>query len=124
MWWLWIAGPLLTVVIFVLTDWGDKQRLREAELWRASWGSRGAKKSALPSQMQRLMAEVGGGTPVGIYELVARSAWLGVFNANAMVTSEQQTVLAKLEARGPTFVARPLPIVDGNRAPNDGVLFK
>ncbi|MFO0756006.1 MAG: hypothetical protein U0359_05925 [Byssovorax sp.] len=148
MWWLWIAGPLSLVVIYLLTGWPDRRRLAEIERWRASMGpktvvrkekagyrstkeiidkrpGKGAKRlGTLPGPLKRMVDAAGGGDLIGHYELAPRLAYLSITSANSTSGSDLQTVTAKLEEAGPTFIARPLPIVEGERVPNTGVQFK
>ncbi len=148
MWWLWIAGPLSLVVIYVLTGWPDKRRLAELERWRRSMGPKtvtrkekagyrsgkeiverregtGAKRlGALPGPMKRMVDAAGGGDLLGHFELAPRLAYLSVMGATSTNGSDLQTISAKLEEAGPSFTARPLPIVEGERVPNTGIQFK
>lgn len=148
MWWLWIAGPISLVVIYVLTGWPDRRRLAELERWRRSMGPKtvtrkekagyrsgkeiverregaGAKRlGALPGPMKRMVDAAGGGDLLGHFELSPRLAYLSVTGATSTTGSDLQTVTAKLEENGPTFTVRPLPIVEGERVPNTGLQFK
>ncbi|MEO7331496.1 MAG: hypothetical protein ABI193_23170 [Minicystis sp.] len=148
MWWLWIAGPLSLVVIYVLTGWPDKRRLNELERWRRSMGPKtivrkekagyrsgkeiverregtGAKRlGALPGPMKRMVDAAGGGDLLGHFELAPRLAYLSVTGATSTSGSDLQSITAKLEDAGPSFTARPLPIVEGERVPNTGIQFK
>jgi hypothetical protein len=58
------------------------------------------------------------------FELVPKLAYLAVMSANAQTGSDHQTVSAKLDDAAPSFTVRPLPIVEGERAPNTGIEFK
>jgi len=130
--------------IYLLTGSPDKLRLREVELWRRSWGparpppkksSRkkgdlgadapaGAKRVGfLPADLGVLVDAAGAGRPIGIFELVPRIAYLGVFGPSVTAGADLQAVVGKLAEPAPTFTARPLPIVDGARVANTGVIF-
>jgi hypothetical protein len=138
MWWLWVLGPIAVGVIYLLTGQEDKRRLDELETWRTTLGPKPVGKSSgkgktppgtkrvpsVPGPLSALVAEVGGGRPIGYFELVPRLAYLCVMSANAVEGSDFQTVVAKLAKAGPTFTARPLPIVDGTRVANEGIPFK
>jgi hypothetical protein len=147
MWWLWIAGPLVAALVFLLTDWRDKRRDAEIERWRGlmttppstrkeAAGYRDVKEtkqggipapelvSALPGPLLRLVLAAGGGQRIGYYALVPKLAYLAVMGGDATNGSDHQTVVAKLDESAPTFTVRPLPILDGQREPNTGVQFK
>jgi hypothetical protein len=129
MWWLWILGPVVVAVIYFLTAGVDKRRLRELELWRASWGPTragkpiGARRVGLPTDLGAMLEQVGGGQPLGVFELVAKEAYLAVYAPTPMTDVEHQTVFLRLDAPVPALTARPLPIVDGARMPNTGIVF-
>src|SRR6185503_3769483 len=115
MWWLWIVGPIAVVCIYLLTGTLDKRRLREIELWRGSWGKgrSGARRAGvLPADLTRLAVGAGAGVPLGIFELVPKTAYLAVYGPDATSGSDSQMILAKLAAGAPAFTVRPLPIVD------------
>lgn len=130
-----------------------KKRLREIHLWRASVASgepaaevsdyRTAPKAksppkgkdkpkdpgppriaSLPSSLRGALLAVGGGDQVAHFELVPDLAYLSVMEANGMAGSDYIAVSAKLDEPGPTFLAHPLPIVDGVPVANTGVQFK
>jgi len=131
MWWLWLLGPVTVAFIYFLTGLPDNERLRELEIWRKSWGPLQGKKpigakrvGSVPSDLLVLVDEVGGGPPLGVFELVPRDAYLGVFGPSAASGSEHQTIVARLADPGPTFTARPLPRIDGERVQNSGVQFR
>lgn len=137
MWWLWIAGPLAVALIYVLTGalMRDERRMREVSRWKAGFGPahedaedgepQGAKEVlSIPSDLGRMVSEAGGGAPLAYFELFPRLAYLAVMEANATCGSDHQTVVARLDRTGPTFTARPLPIVEGSRVANTGVQFK
>lgn len=147
MWWMWILGPLVAALVFLLTDWRDKRRDAEIERWRGrmttppgtrkeSAGYREIKEVArpgvpapkvaasLPGPLARLLLAAGGGQKLGYYELVSKLAYLAVMGGDATAGSDHQTLVAKLDEGGPTITVRPLPILDGQREPNTGVQFK
>jgi hypothetical protein len=130
MWWLWILGPVLVGVIYLLTARADRRQLREVELWRGTWGpirggkALGAKRvGALPAELAALAREVGAGKPLATFELVPTMAYLGVYAPSVASSTEHQTVVARLADAAPAFVARPLPLLDGERVANTGVIF-
>lgn len=146
MWWMWIVGPILVLIIYGLTGGRDKRSEAEIERWRLSMGpksavrkkpagSRGGKDGpapgpgakrvmSLPGVLHRLVEAVGGGTPVARIELVPKFAYLAAMEANATSGSDHQTVVARLDEPAPSFTVRPLPIVEGERVANAGIQFK
>jgi hypothetical protein len=152
MWWMWIVGPALLLVIYLLTGARDKRAEAEVERWRRDFwprvkadevegsnyrappieakaapvpGGRGAKQvSSLPGLLHRMILACGGGEPVMRIELVPKIAYLAAFAAGPATLSDQKTVVARLEAPVPAFSARPLPIMEGARLANTGVAFK
>src|SRR6185312_221902 len=151
--WLWYAVPFGLSVIFALTIGRSPRFGAEIERWRkrmgridwsegavdASQGYRGAKGNkgkgepkrkgprrvtAPPSQLTRMLETTGGGDVFGYYELVPKLAYLAVMTANAFQGSDHMTILARLDEPSPSFTARPLPIVEGQRIANTGVQFK
>lgn len=147
MWWLWIVGPMAMAVLYLVTDWRDKRREAEVEQWRLGLGAppptaaptkagyrdgkqvkqlpAGAKKVAgLPGPLARILLAAGGGERVGYFELVPKLAYLAVMGGNATSGSDHQTVVARLDEQAPTFMVRPLPILEGQREINTGVQFK
>lgn len=152
MWWLWIAGPVLAALVFVLTDWRDKRRDDALERWRASFGPHkdpavvqeaagyreaakkkvvdappgpGAKRvTAIPGALARLLVTAGGGQRVASFELVPKLAYLAVMHADLIAGSDHQTIVAKLDEAAPTFTVRPIALLDGQREVNSGVQLK
>src|SRR4051812_44312520 len=124
MWWLWIVGPLAAALVFLLTGTRDKRREAEVEAWRLRMGPLAKRASGIPAQFQRLVLVAGGGVPLAQFELVPKLAYLSAMSADAVNGSDHTTVTARLEDKAPTFTARPLPIVEGQRVANSGVLFK
>jgi hypothetical protein len=143
MWWLWIVGPFVAALVYLLTDWRDRRREVEVERWRAAWGGReepvggyrdtkkakgkapGAKRvTSMPGPLARMLLSSGGGARLDYFELVPKLAYLASMGGDAMNASDHVTVVAKLDEAGPMLTARPLPILDGQREPNNGVQFK
>jgi hypothetical protein len=146
MWWLWIVGPMAMALLYLATDWRDKRREGEVEQWRLGMGPRpaakkkkagyrdgkqttpapvGAKKvTTLPGPLARILLAAGGGERVGYFELVPKLAYLAVMGGDATSGSDHQTVIARLDEQAPTFMVRPLPIIEGQREVNNGVQFK
>ena len=118
---LWFAGPVAVVIIYLLTMSRDKRRADEADAWAVS--QRVKRVAVVPSAVAGLLDEVGAGAPLRVFEIIPKVAYLGVFEANAVAGSDHQTVFLKLENAAPAFTIRPLPIVDGNRITNVGVPF-
>lgn len=118
---LWFAGPVAVVIIYLLTMSRDKRRADEADAWAVS--QRVKRVPVVPSAVAGLLDDVGAGTPLRVFEIIPKVAYLGVFEANAVAGSDHQTVFLKLEDAAPIFTIRPLPIVDGNRITNVGVPF-
>lgn len=125
--WLWILGPLVAALVFVLTDWRDKRREIEIERWRGRKQGAGAgpkSVTSLPGPLARMLLAAGGGKRIAQYELVSKLAYLALLGGDATAGSDHQTVVAKLDEAAPTLTVRPLPILDGQSEPNTGVQFK
>ena len=150
--WLWFVGPLVMGLIYVLTGRRDRRRDVEIERWqqqmppRTPEGDRGYREgkpgtqravpgkpgagagprrvTAMPGPLTRMLETAGGGVRVDTFELAPKLAYLAVVGADLMQGSDHQTVVAKLDEPGPTFTARPLPIIEGERMANNGVEFK
>lgn len=126
--WLWIAGPALAALVFLLTDWRDKRREAEIERWRARANEARGKPmkdaTALPAALAKALEGAGGGKRIALSELVPKIAYLAFMGGDGAAGSDHQTVVAKLDAAAPTFTVRPLPILDGQREANTGVSFK
>ena len=118
---LWLVGPVLVVVIYVLTASRDKRRAEEADAWAES--QRVKRVMSVPSTVAHMFEDAGAGTPVRLFEIIPKIAYLGVFEANVGAGSDHQTVVVQLEEPAPTFTIRPLPVVDGSRITNVGVPF-
>lgn len=123
MWWLWLAGPIVVLVIFLLTGRPDGRRGAEVERWRKEAGNP-RRVTSMPGPLTRILETTGGGKALGYYELVAKLAYLTILGADALQGSDHVTVVARLDEGGPTFTARPLPIIEGERMANTGVQFK
>jgi len=143
---------LLTYFLTMRASKERKRRLREAEIWRASLrpatareespkekpertdstkkseapkkSSGPARVTSIPPALRGALIVAGAGESILHYELVRGLAYLSLMEANATAGSDYQAVSAKLEARAPTLVVRPLPLVDGVRVANSGVQFK
>lgn len=148
MWWMWILGPLVVALVFLLTDdRRDERRDAEIERWREamksppgsrteSAGYRETKEvpaskvpapkavASLPGPLARLLLAAGGGQKISYFELVSKLAYLALMGGDATNGSDHQTVVAKLDETAPAFTVRPLPILDGQREANTGVQFK
>jgi hypothetical protein len=145
--WLWIAGPVVAGLVFVLTDRRDKRLDTELARWRArmappggvqkqSAGYRDAKEvdappgagpkvvEVMPAPFTRMVLAAGGGQRRALFELAPKLAYFTSLGGDVVAGSDQHTVVAKLEERAPSFTVRPLPILDGLREPNTGVAFK
>lgn len=145
--WLWILGPLVIALVFLLSDRRDERRDAEIERWREgmksppgsrteSSGYRETKEipassvpapkavTGMPGPLGRMVLAAGGGQKIGYYELVSKLAYVAVMGGDATAGSDHQTVVAKLDETAPTFTVRPLPILDGQREANTGVQFK
>lgn len=118
---MWIVGPIAVGLIYALTTTHDKRRAAEADRFRKEAHLKLVKNP--PSDLAEVFTEAGGGSPIGLYEVLPKVAYAGVFEADVGAGSDHQTVVMRLEKAAPTFVARPLPVVDGQRAPYTGVPF-
>jgi hypothetical protein len=148
MWWLWIIGPIAAGLVFVLTGKVDERALKEIDAWREQLGSRrltlqkkakaastGKKKKikdARPKPVGSLLRdfayvveEIGEGRVVGQYELAAKVAYARFITSDVEGGSDHQTVLVRLAEPGPTFTAKPLPLLDEREhLPNTGIEFR
>jgi hypothetical protein len=146
------VGPEALVPITVIgvgvclyLSWSSDRRGREAALGFARFPERlaepipegtayrskpGKKKSAsltaveLPPWCARGLETVGGGKVFTAYLLKKELAYVAFVEADLTDVSDYVTVVLKLNERLPTFVARPLPIDDGVKVPNKGILFR
>ncbi len=148
MWWLWIVGPVAVGLIFVLTGKVDQRALREIAAWREELGARRAKlqkkakssgegkkkKSkdtrpkpvgALSRDFADITEEIGEGRVVGQFELAPKVAFARFIVSDGDGSSDHQSVIVRLAEPGPTFVAKPLPLLDQDtRVPNTGIEFR
>lgn len=146
--WLWYVGPIAVLVVWFLTGLRTRheaRRDRELERWRALMlpeatqrpsGKRGDGRKAadedagprlvraLPSSLRQMLEVTGGGEVLARYELVRKLAYVVIVGPNAKNGSEYQVVLVKLPEPGPELTVCPLPILDGQPVPNNGVQFK
>src|SRR4051812_4588955 len=96
--WLWIAGPAVAALVFVLTDRRDKRHDAEVERWRGRMapgggvpkepsGYRDAKEvvppgvgpksvTSMPGPFTRMPLAAGGGQRRAMFELVPKLAYL------------------------------------------------
>jgi len=110
-----------------LDDDEPPRRPYGADILRARAASpkrRLAEVKSLPAQLQRLLTTVGDGSVSGYFTLKHDAAYLALIEADATSLEDYATVVMRLEEPGPRFRARPLPIVEGRRVPNTGVVFK
>jgi hypothetical protein len=78
----------------------------------------------LPTWCSRGLEGVGGGKVFTSYLLKKDLAYVAFVEADLTDVSDYVTVVLKLAERLPTFLARPLPIDDGVRVPNKGLVFR
>jgi hypothetical protein len=131
MWWLSIVGPIALALIYVATAHTDKRRAAEAEKWRVRADAKRVNRA--PPELQKMFKDAGAGAPVGIFEIIPKLAYLGVFDADLSGGSDHQTVVAKVErvepaggkkaSRAVALTAQPIPVVDGARVENKGIPF-
>lgn len=148
MWWLWIVGPIMAGLIFVLTGKVDQRVMQEIEAWQEQLGARraklqkkakaageGKKKKAkdtrpkpvgtLSREFAGVIEEIGEGRVVGQYELAPKVAYARFVMGDAEGSSDHQSILVRLAEPGPTFTARPLPLLDEKTpVPNTGIEFR
>ena len=121
--WIWIIGPVVVALVFVLTDKRDKRRDAEIERWRARMGSPKSV-NTLGGPFMRMILAAGAGQRIGYYELVPKLAYLALLGGDAVAGSDHHTMVGKLDESAPSFTVRPLPILDGQLEVNTGVQFK
>ncbi|HVY45756.1 MAG TPA: hypothetical protein VHB21_07745 [Minicystis sp.] len=147
LWWMYLVCPLLAAFVYALASKDDPRRMREVERWRKAFGppvstlgEAGYRERAevapaeprheprqvatLPGSLLRALRGVGLGEVLSHYELVPKLAYLSVVGANAEQSSDFQSVVAKLEEKGPRFEVHPIPILEGQVQPNTGIEFK
>lgn len=135
-------------LIFVLTGKVDQRISKEIEAWREQLGTRRAKQQkktkaagdgkkkktkdsrpkavgALSRDFAEVIEEIGEGIVVGQYELAPKVAYARFVAGDVGGSSDHQSVLVRLAEPGPTFIAKPLPLLDEeNRVPNTGIEFR
>ena len=127
--WLWAVGPVgLVAIFFILYQTGSKRdgvRARMAGSARlVGPGQRpGAKRVALPADFALLLDNVGGGMPIGVFELVPKEAWLGIYKPALLGGNDHITVFMRLYEPGPPMRVAPLAFTDEGRVPNVGIRF-
>lgn len=77
----------------------------------------------LPAPFARMLPIVGEGRAFGFLQLKEELAYVAFVEADDHNVSDYVSVLMLLDESMPTFVVRPLPIVDGARVPNVGPRF-
>lgn len=147
--WLWFVGPLVFLVISLLVGifpTTEQRHIRRVvERWidemlgplRTKKGTRSRRVKQVPAIFHALLEQIGGGTRMTDLVLVPKNAYVAVRHDDALTSSNHVTVLCKLAtgkpskgkaakgktATAPSFVCRPLPIVDGRVVENDGIHF-
>jgi uncharacterized RDD family membrane protein YckC len=131
--WLWYIGPLLAVLCYLAVVLGstgeDEQRKRHLArfidelLGPLKEGKKqlGRRVRALPDELLELVTAAGGGARIADVVLVPQLAYFASRAADGETLSAQHTVVFKLKKRAPSFVCRPLPIVDGRPVENRGL---
>jgi hypothetical protein len=80
---------------------------------------------SLGRDFAEIVEEIGEGKVVGQYELAPKVAYARFIAGDAEGSSDHQSVLIRLAEPGPTFTAKPLPLLDENtRVPNTGIEFR
>ena len=133
--WLWFVAPAavaLAALLLSLTLTPEEQRLRAALAhWmkhmagplRFADKTRTRALKRLSPAFEKVVALVGGGVNIGNAVLVPKQAYLSVRAASGSSGSQHATVVGRLAATAPKFLARPLPVYDGAPAENNGVRF-
>ncbi|MBK6514094.1 MAG: hypothetical protein IPM79_31445 [Polyangiaceae bacterium] len=78
---------------------------------------------AMPTALARILPRIGEGQPFGFLQLKRDLAYVAFVEANDVSDTHYVSVVMALEEPAPSFVARPLPVVDGVRVPNNGIRF-
>lgn len=78
----------------------------------------------LPPPFPLVLPVVGDGTVAACFQLKRKLAYVAFVEHDDNSVSDYVTVLMKLDENGPSFTARPLPIVDGVRVQNTGLVFR
>lgn len=80
---------------------------------------------ALGRDLTAVIEEIGEGKVVGQYELVPKVVYARFVVGDAEGSSDHQSIIIRLAEPGPTFTAKPLPLLDEKtRVPNTGIEFK
>ena len=111
------------------TVWRGKQpQLREAtagDKKKKIKDTRPKPVGALSRDFAEVIEEIGEGRVVGQYELAPKVAFARFITSDLEGGSDHQSVLVRLAEPGPTFTAKPLPLLDEtNRVPNTGIEFR
>jgi uncharacterized RDD family membrane protein YckC len=136
--WLWFAGPLVVIVIYLaMSFWppAEEKRLhREINRWVDEYlgplpsagknQARSRRVRALAEPFEAMVRAAGGGARVADIVLIPKRAYLAVRASSGTVSANQFTVVCKLAKQAPSFVCRPLPQADGRPVPNKGVRFE
>ncbi len=131
--WLWFAGPLAVLGVYLAVVLGstreDQRRLRELSRWleelygplREAGRIVTRRVRALPGALGELVADAGGGARVADIVLVPKLGYLAVRAADGWTASAHFTVVMKLAKDAPKLRCRPLPVVDGRPIDNHGM---
>ena len=80
---------------------------------------------ALSRDFAQVIEDIGEGRVVGQYELATKVAYARFVTSDIEGGSDHQTVLVRLAEPGPTFTAKPLPLLDEtSHVPNTGIEFR
>ncbi|HHH31238.1 MAG TPA: RDD family protein [Polyangiaceae bacterium] len=139
--WLWFVGPLVflfvSLIVGIFPPQEHRHIRRVIERWieemlgplRTKKGARTRRVKQVPPIFNGLLEQIGGGTRMTDLVLVPKNAYVAARLDDALTASNHVSVLCKLQASkskkggAPSFVCRPLPIVDGRAVDNDGVRF-
>jgi uncharacterized RDD family membrane protein YckC len=135
--WLWFAAPVVALLVYLATTrWptAEERRWRkELRRWldellgplpaTKKSAERGRLVRAVPGDLARLVADVGGGARIADVVLVPKNAYLVVRGPDGATVTGHQTVLCKLAKPAPRMQIRPLPVVEGRPADNPGISF-
>lgn len=133
--WLWYIGPLLAALCYLAVVLGstreDEERKRHLARFidqllgplREGKKQLGRRVRVLPAELAELVDTAGGGARVADVVLVPQLAYFASRAADGENLSAQHTVAFQLKKRAPTFVCRPLPILDGRPIENTGIVI-
>ncbi len=135
MMWLWLIGPLVVLLGFLVLTFGEtnEEKRRKAEVLR--WidellgpikrgkKTRSRRVRSLPAALSQAVKQAGGGARITDLVLVPKHAYVAVRSTDTFTASGHQTVVCALAKSAPKFVCRPLPIIDGRPVENRGVHF-